>query len=186
MKATIQEIKGRNRILVKSDKTNNYYYMTPDEYYTLVERERNKEYKKDEEMKTEEIINKNTLKMGESLGISDILEVIRKEECYLLLKDHMPSFYREKQARLINPIKNQLGIVSKTVLDRINSEARQKLGVNQFRATQEAQDWFDKSEKKKNCTLLKADIKDYYPSITEKVIKKCSGIHANQRHSDHE
>ena len=54
-------------------------------------------------------INENAKRIGGKLGIDDRMETLRKDECYLLLKDHKPSFYREKQARLINPIKKSLG-----------------------------------------------------------------------------
>ena len=87
--------------------------------------------------------------MGDKLGISERLEVVRKVDTYLLLKDHKDSFYREKQCRLINPTKNQLGIVSKKILDVINAKARSCLKVNQLRSTQDAIDWYNQIEDKK-------------------------------------
>ena len=69
-------------------------------------------------------INDNAKRIGEKLGIDDRMETLRKDECYLLLKDHKPTFYREKQARLINSIKNQIGLVSKKVLDKINQKTQ--------------------------------------------------------------
>ena len=116
-------------------------------------------------------INDNAKRIGGDLGIDDRMETLRKDECYLLLKDHKPTFYREKQARLINPIKNQMGLVSKKVLDKINQKARCMLKLNQLRSTQEAIDWFNKTDKKDK-TMLKADIREFYPNITESLIKK--------------
>ena len=173
MKEKLKKIRNQDKIVCKSDKTNNYYLVDPEEYFTLINRELNKEYKKDELHSIENAINTNTKNVGDRLGIADKLEMLQKEDCSLLLKDHKQSFYREKQARLINPIKNQLGVVSKSILDSINTEARAKLEVNQLRSSQDAIDWFTKiKDKTNNKTLLKADIKEFYPSITEKVIKR--------------
>ena len=171
MKKLLRQISEKQMLVIKSDKTNNYYFMTPEEYYGLMEKELHKEYKIDKENSIEDKINKNAKDVGDKLGISERLEVVRKVDTYLLLKDHKDSFYREKQCRLINPTKNQLGIVSKKILDVINAKARSCLKVNQLRSTQDAIDWYNQIEDKKTKTLLKADIKEFYPSINEKVIK---------------
>ena len=172
MKRILKIIKQRNMIVTSSDKTNNFYLVKPEEYYRLMDRELNKEYKKDEGGTIENSINMNTKTIGEKLGIVDKLEILRKEEAYILLKDHKQSFHRERQARLINPIKNQLGAVTKTILDRINADCRKELRVNQLRSSQEAIDWFTSIQDKANKTLLKADIKEFYPSISEGLVKE--------------
>ena len=152
MKSILKMIHQKKMITVKSDKTSNFFLVKPEDYYKLMNRELNKQYKKDDYNRVEHKINKNAKLVSETLGIDDRIETLRKEESYLLLKDHKPSFYRERQARLINPIKNQLGIVSKAILDRINSKARKILHLNQLRSTQEAIDWFVKLRKKiKKC-----------------------------------
>ena len=113
MEKIIKDIKAKNMITVRSDKTNNLFLLKPDEYYELLNRELNKQYKKDHNNVVANKINENAKRIGGNLRIDDRMEILRKDECYLLLKDHKPSFYREKQARLINPIKNQIGLVSK-------------------------------------------------------------------------
>ena len=52
-------IKSKNMIVVKSDKTNNSYLISPDEYFQLMERELNKDYKIDSENAVENMINEN-------------------------------------------------------------------------------------------------------------------------------
>ena len=76
-----------------------------------------------------------------------------------------------KQCRLINPTKNPLGVVSKRILDKINVQAREILKVNQLRSSQDAIDWFNNIANKRNKTLVKADIKEFYTSISENVIR---------------
>ncbi len=38
---------------------------------------------------------------------------------YLLFKDHKPNFENKLQSRLINPHKNELGIISKNIIQNI-------------------------------------------------------------------
>ena len=73
-----------------------------------MERELNKDYKIDSENAVENMINENAKQCGAKLDIADRLDVVRKNDTYLLVKDHKQSFYRMKQCRLINPTKTHL------------------------------------------------------------------------------
>ena len=42
-----------------------------------------------------------------------------KKSAYILFKDHKHDFNHYKQARLINPTKTELGLVSKNVIQKI-------------------------------------------------------------------
>ena len=119
-------------------------------------------------------LNKNAFEIGSTLGVSDRLEQMAKKDTYLLMKDHKESFYREHQARLINPSKNPLGQISKVILDRILSKCRNNFHVNQLRSTDDAIRWFKLMQRKQNKTLIKADIANFYPSITELVVKNAT------------
>ena len=69
--------------------------------------------------------------------------------------------------RLLNPVKNNLGLISKQILDRINSCIRSGTNVNQWRNTHSVIDWFSAMKDKSQCTFLIFDIVDFYPSISE-------------------
>ena len=45
-------------------------------------------------------------------------EMIEKN-AYIIFKDHKPNFYDKKQCRLINPLKIELGIISKNFIKNI-------------------------------------------------------------------
>ena len=108
----------------KTDKTNGYYCMDPSVYLRIVNRELQKEYKIDSNKETEKQVNRNTLEIGNKLGLQDRLEVVGKNDVFVLLKDHKQTFSREHQARLINPTKNPVGKISKHIVDGILLQCR--------------------------------------------------------------
>ena len=93
MKGILKMIHRKKMITVKTDKTSNFFLVKPDDYYKFMNRELNKQYKKDENNRVEHKINKNAKLVSETLGVNDRIETLRKEESYLLSKDHKPSFF---------------------------------------------------------------------------------------------
>ena len=67
----------------------------------------------------------------------------------------------------INPGKNEIGRISKVILDKINSNLIQQLKVKQWKNTQNVIKWFTKIEEKSNHKFIVFDIKDFYSSIKE-------------------
>ena len=174
MKRLLKKIHKDKMMVAKSDKTGNFYQINPNEYFQLMSREVNKEYKMDQDSTTEKLINRNASEIGSMLGVDKRLEVMAKKDAYILMKDHKESFHREHQARLINPSKNPLGQISKFMLDRILGKCRDKFNVNQLRSTDDSIKWFKAIENKPNKVLIKADIANFYPSITEEVVKNAT------------
>ena len=76
------------------------------------------------------------------------------------------------KCRLINPAKTDIGLLSKNILDRINSIVRKETGFLQWRNTGSVIDWFKSIDKKENCKFLKFDIADFYPSISKDLLLK--------------
>ena len=50
-----------------------------------------------------------------------------ENNCFISLKDHKENFQNNPTVRLINPAKNELGKISKIILDRINKNTRENL-----------------------------------------------------------
>ena len=50
---------------------------------------------------------------------------------FITLKDHKENFANKPTVRLINPANNEIGRISKCILDDINARLRDSLGVNQ-------------------------------------------------------
>ena len=64
-----------------------------------------------------------------------------KQDCFITLKDHKPNFQNNPTVRLLNPAKNELSRISKTILDKINENLYNSLHLNQWKNTQEVIDW---------------------------------------------
>ena len=80
---------------------------------------------------------------------------------------------RNRKTRLLNPAKNELGRISKAILDKINLNLRNATKANQWKNTNDVISWFKSIKNKKNCRFISFDIKDFYPTITKKLLSKC-------------
>ena len=74
------------------------------------------------------------------------------------------------KARHLNPATNELGRISKDLLDSINKELRAKLQLNQWKNTREVIQWFNGIQEKSRYKFVVFNIKDFYPSITESLL----------------
>ena len=73
---------------------------------------------------------------------------------------------------MISPTKNELGKISKIILEQINQETLKKTEVNQWKNTSKVIKWFNNTENKKDCSFIQFDIKEFYPSITEEILEQ--------------
>ena len=55
---------------------------------------------------------------------------------------------------LINPAKNELGRLSKFIIQTANKELRHKLNINQWKNTEEVIDWFKSIKDKQHCKFV--------------------------------
>ena len=89
----------------------------------------------------------------------------------------IPSSYdirNSPKTRLLNPAKNELGRISKAILDKINLNLRNATTkVNQWKNTNDVINWFKSIKNKENCKFISFDIKDFYPTITMELLSKC-------------
>ena len=60
-----------------------------------------------------ETINEQGKKIANKKNILDRTQVNGKEECFITLKDHKQNFENNATTRLINPVKNEIGRISK-------------------------------------------------------------------------
>ena len=72
----------------------------------------------------------------------------------------------------MNPAKSELGSVSKIITERINTCIKQSTYLNQWKNTANVIDWFTKLENKHLHTFIQFDIVDFYPSISDDLLKK--------------
>ena len=94
------------------------------------------------------------------------------KDAYITLKDHKEDFSRNLPCRLINPAKPEVGKISKAILDRVLSEIRPHLRINAWKNTTSVIDWFNNIHDKQRCSFTSFDIVDFYPSITEDLLRE--------------
>ena len=94
------------------------------------------------------------------------------KQAFITLKDHKTNFENNLPCRLINPAKSETGLVSKIILDRINNAVRAATAVNQWRSSTAVLEWFRNIQEKDRHTFTSFDIVEFYPSITESLLKK--------------
>ena len=95
---------------------------------------------------------------------------MKKREAFISLKDHKKNFENNPKCRLINPAKSDAGKISKLILDKVNTQLRTILNVNQWRNTQNVIEWFGNIEQKFRHSFISFDIVDCYPSISENLL----------------
>ena len=102
-----------------------------------------------------------------------------KQQAFITVKDHKDNFLNTTPCRLVNPVKSNLGLVSKPILEKINNKIRYCTNLNQWRNTQAVIDWFCNLQDKQSLSFLVFDIIDFYPSISEQLLLKALDF-ANQ------
>ena len=86
--------------------------------------------------------------------------------------DHKEHFEAKLPCRLFNPAKNEMGIVSKQILDAINQELRRKLGLTVWGNSTEVVGWFKRIMDKEQCAFTCLDIVEFYPSISKDLLRR--------------
>ena len=74
--------------------------------------------------------------------------------------------------QVINTATNELGKLSKFIIQAMNKELRHKFDLNQWENTEDVVDWFKSINEKQICKCVIFDIKDFYPSIKESLLKQ--------------
>ena len=74
--------------------------------------------------------------------------------------------------KLINPAKNELGRLSKFIIQAINKELRHKFNLNQWKNTEDVIDWFNSVNEKQLRKFAIFNIKDFYPTIKKSLLKQ--------------
>ena len=108
--------------------------------------------------------SKQILKNNEILNR---IEINGENNCFLTLKDQKDNFANNPQVRLINPAKNELGRISKVILDKINLAVREHFSFSQWKNTQNVIDWFNKIPNKKVHKFVVFDIKEFYSQLKD-------------------
>ena len=110
--------------------------------------------------------------IDKSYKLAERIDHLPKPETLITLKDHKDNFLNKPSCCLINPTENQLGRISKKIIEQSNQEILKKTDVNQWKNTSNIINWFNNIENKKDCSFIQFDIKEFYPSITEEILEE--------------
>ena len=172
---TLQEdirlIHNSKKTITFADKTSGMYRLTKEEHNKLLRNAITSKYKKTN-TKIKDKINKKVKEILKNKEVLHRLDINEESNYFFTLKDHKENFQNNPTARLINPAKNEIGRITKAILDKINSSLVKQLKVNQWKNTQNVIEWFTKIEEKSNHKFKVFDVKDFYPSIKETLLIK--------------
>ena len=99
---------------------------------------------------------------------------------FVTLKDHKEKFMDHPASRLINPSKNQMGRISKQILDQINAELVSNLSVKEWKNTVSVIKWFKNINNKRLYKFLQFLIKTFHASIKKTMLNE--PIHFAKEH----
>ena len=92
--------------------------------------------------------------------------------CFISVKKVKPNFTKNPKTRLMNPAKNEIGRLSKSIIDKTSNKLRNSISLNQWKDKSEVISWFNKIEEKRNHTFIVFDIQDFYHSISKYILTK--------------
>ena len=171
LKKDLKASTSNSDIIVKADKTSNFYKLKPEEYSKLLDKNIQKSYKKATEDQVQ-TINKDALEIAQNLELEDRIETLAKRNSFITLKDHKENFMNNPSCRLINPTKSEIGKISKQILEKIVSNTVKATNVNLWRNTKAVLEWFSSTQNKTKASFISFDIVDFYPSISENLLAK--------------
>ena len=82
---------------------------------------------------------------------------------FVTLKDHKENFMNHPTTRFINRSKNEIGRISKHILDQINTKLISKLRVNEWKNTISVIKWFKNINDYRLYKLFQFEIKEFLP-----------------------
>ena len=171
MNKDMKAMRDSGKTLTPADKTTNMYRLSAEEYNRLKLNAVTSKYKK-ASAKIKDNVEKSSVNIVKKAGVLERMSKNGTNPCFITLKDHKPNFQNNPATRLINPAKNEVGRISKVILDRINLELKEKLKINQWKSNTDVIKWFSAIRNKSSHTFTVFDIKDFYPSITESLLKE--------------
>ena len=171
LREDMKQVQTSKKTLTPADKTSNMYRLHKNDYQNLLRNAITTSYKKaNKNIGTK--INKEGIKFAKQANILDKIEINGTGNSFITLKDHKENFTNHPTTRLINPSKNEIGRISKHILDQINSKLVSKLSVNEWKNTISVFQWFEDINNKRLYKFLQFDIKDFYPSIKKTLLNE--------------
>ena len=136
-----------------ADKTTNNYLVSPEKYKALIDKEIQKNYKKEDPKNVDNIEEEHATTIRE-LELGDRVFKTVPRNAYITLKDHKPDFQLRPSVRLINPRKPELGKIAMQILDKMVKVIRKSTHLKQYTCSGDVIDWFKQLQDKKRLRLI--------------------------------
>ena len=160
-----------DQIVVASDKTSNLFLMNVNEYQDTLNYELRKNYRKGGPEVVEDI-DQEAAYFANKLKLDDRIEGMALKSSFLTIKDHKEGFPAHISYRLISPTNSNLGVITKSMMQKINLRIKEATQLNLCRSTKEAISWFANLQEKSKLLFIKFDIEAYFPSISRILLSK--------------
>ena len=148
MRQDTESIRNLNEVLVNGDKSRRLFKMEKNDYIKKVEDNVHNLYRRCDPDKVNDM-NKEAAEIARSFDLADRIDAMSESPALISVKDHKDGFPQRVEHRLINKSKTSIGVISKRILDRINSNLRIATKINQFKSTKDVIFWFENLENKK-------------------------------------
>ena len=119
----------------------NMYRLSKEKYSNLFQDAITSKYKKADKHTVTDI-NKEGITHAREANIIGRIEINGTGNSLITLKDHKENFLNRPIIRLLNPAKNEIGRISKNILQNINTTLPEKIKVNEWKNTESYINWF--------------------------------------------
>ena len=126
-------------------------------------------------------INQEEKAIATQLDIKDRTERTSERQALISLKDHIENFANNPTCRLINPAKSEIGRISKHILQRINTDVRNKTPLNQWKKILLRNRPVQKYFRQASIHLYRIRHRKLLPSISEELLT--SAFHFAKKHT---
>ena len=171
LREDMKQVQTSNKKLTPADNTSNMYRLNKNDYQNLLKNAVTTTYKKGNKTIGSKV-NKEGMRFAKQADLLNKIQINCTGNFLITLKDHKENFTNNPTTRLINPSKNEIGRISKHLLDQINTELVSKLSVNDWKNTISVNKWFKNINNKRLHKFLQFDIKDFYPPIKETLLRE--------------
>ena len=125
----LKGIRSSKKVLTAADKTSDMYRLSKDHYSNLLKNAITSKYKKTDK-RTATNINKEGIKHTREANVTDRIKINDTSSSFITLKDHKENFLNRPTIKLLNPAKNEIGRISKHILQNINKTLSEEIKVN--------------------------------------------------------
>ena len=154
-----------------ADKSGNMYDVTPEDYDQRLHDHITQDYRKGSLDQFNEVAKKDKI-IAKKLDIDDRMFVTMPREAFGTYKDTKENFRQNPSMRVLNPCKQEIGRVSKQLIEKLIIDVRNKTGLLQWKNTLSCLQWFDKIQNKEEYNFIQFDVVNFYGSISKRLLEE--------------